>query len=129
MNGYSPRDIIREPKTVGANQSESVVSEDTGLSAGGAISGFRVVMKVSSVTASSGITAKLQHRTLSAWTDLAGANASVSITADGEYVLKQLALISADQPNFPTNKQIRVVCTTGAGDAVTFDKMVILQEL
>jgi len=128
-NGYSPKDIINEPVTLGASETETVVSKDTGLSAGGALRGFRIMMDVSSVTASTGITAKIQQRTLDAWTDLAGANASVSITTDGEYVLKQLALISADQPNFPLSKQLRVVCTTGSGDAVTFDRMVILQEL
>lgn len=128
-NGYSPKDIISQPVTVGASESEASVSKDTGLSAGGALEGFRIMMKVSSVTASTGITAKVQQRTLDAWTDLAGSNASVSITGNGEFLIKQLALISADQPNFPLSKQIRVVCTTGAGDTVTFDEMVILQEL
>lgn len=129
MNGYSPKDIINQPVVLGASETNTVVSKDTGLSAGGAVDGFRIMMKVSSVTVTTAITAKVQQRTLDAWTDLAGANASVSITADGEFVIKQLALIAADQPNFPCSKQIRVLCTTGAGDAVTFDEMVILQEL
>jgi len=129
MNGYSPKDIIRESVAVGASETETPISKDTGLTAGGAVDGFRIMFKVSSVTVTSGITAKLQMRTLDAWTDMAGANASVAITADGEYTLKQLALISADQPNFPVSKQVQVVCTTGAGDAVTFDKMVLLQEI
>lgn len=129
MNGWSPQDIIREPITVGASQTNSAVSKDTGLSAGGAVQGLRVDFKVSAVTVTNAITAKLQHRTLDTWTDLAGANASVAITADGEYTLKQLALISADQPNFPLKKQLRVVVTTGVGDTVTFDNMRILQEL
>lgn len=68
-------------------------------------------------------------RTLDTWSDLAGANASVAITADGEYSLKQNMLRAADQPNFPLQKQIRLVVTTGAGDAVTFDSMKLLQIL
>jgi hypothetical protein len=129
MNGYSPKDVIRETKVFGASVTEEQVSEDIGLTAGGAIDGFRIKFKCSSVTNSTGITAKVQMRTIDTWTDLAGANASVAITADGEYSIKQLALISADQPNFPLEKMLRVVITTGAGDAVTFDKMSISQEL
>lgn len=129
MNGYSPRDVIRESISVGASETNLPISEEIGLSAGGAVQGFRIKFLCSGVTSSTGITAKVQQRTLSAWTDLAGANASVAITANGEYSLKQLALISADQPNFPLEKMLRVVVSTGAGDAVTFDKMVILQEL
>lgn len=129
MNGYSPQDKIRESKVFGASETEARVSEDIGLTAGGALNGFRIKMDVSSVTNATGITAKVQMRTFDDWTDLAGANASVAITADGEYTIKQLALISADQGNFPLEKMLRVVVTTGAGDAVTFDKLVMLQEL
>lgn len=128
-NGYSPKDILRETLTFGASVTAEPVSEDTGLYATGALMGFRVDFKVSAVTAGAGISAKLQQRTIDAWTDLAGANATVAITANGEYSLKQLALISADQPNFPVKKQIRVVVTTGAGSAVTFDEMYLLQPL
>lgn len=128
-NGYTPRDILREVLTFGASQSNQQVSEEAGLYAGGAIHGFRVDFKVSGVTAGTGISAKLQQRTIDAWSDLAGANASVAITADGEYSLKQLALISADQPNFPIKKMIRVLVTTGTGSAVTFDEMYLLQPL
>jgi hypothetical protein len=128
-NGWSPQDIIREPIVVGASQTNLAISKDTGLSAGGAVRGLRIDFACTGVTDSTGITVKLQHRTLDNWTDLAGANASVAITADGEYSLKQLPLISADQPNFPLKKQLRVVVTTGAGDAVTFSSMRILQEL
>jgi len=124
MNGYSPKDIIRESKVLVAPSAE-IVSEDTGLTAGGALNGFRVMFTAVSVSGS--ITYKLQVRTLDAWTDVAGANASVTVSADGEGMLKQLALISADQPNFPMGKQIRV-SATGAGSA-TITKMVICQEL
>jgi hypothetical protein len=98
---------------------------DTGLSAGGAVDGFRIMFTTESTAGS--VTFRVQQRTLDAWTDLVGANASVAVSSDGEHVIKQLALITADQPNFPLSKQIRVVAT-GAG-STTVTKMVILQEL
>lgn len=123
-NGYTPRDMIREPISVAA-PSDVVVSQDTGLTAGAALSGFRVMFTCSSVSGT--VDFRLQQRTLDDWSDLAGANATVAVSADGEFVLKQLALISADQPNFPLSKQLRVVAD-GSGSA-TVDKMVILQPL
>lgn len=129
MNGYSPQDIIKESVAVGASVTEQQVSKDTGLYGRGAYEGFRVDFEVSGVTVSTGITAKLQGRSIDDWTDYSGANASVAITADGEYSVSQFALKAADQPNFPLPKQMRLVVTTGAGDAVTFDVMRISQEL
>lgn len=130
MNGYAPQNMIREPKIFGASVTAAEVSKDTGLTAGGATVGFRVDFACDAVTSSTGITAKLQARTFAnGWVDLVGANASVAITADGNYVLKQFNGISADLPNFPIAKQIRVVVTTGSGDAVTFTDMRISQEL
>ncbi len=129
-NGYSPKEIAIEPGfAVGASETDLPVSRDSGLSAGGATNGLRVVMSVSSVTVVNAISAELQHRTIDTWTTLSGASASVTISGDGEFVLKQLSTLSADEANFPLNKQLRVVVTTGVGDSVTFDNIKLLQEL
>lgn len=130
MNGLSPRDVLknREALELGASVTEEPVTKEIGLSAGGSLA-FRVDMKVSSVTSSTGITAKLQHKLTDTWTDLSGANASVSITGNGVFSLSQLYTRSADEDNMPVSKQVRVVVSTGAGDAVTFDEIEAQYEL
>lgn len=86
MNGYSPRNILlaNTAQVIGASVSDTPVSLDTGLTAGGSLY-LRVDLIAEDVTKTTGITAKLQHRTFEdSWTDLTSTNASVAITADGE---------------------------------------------
>lgn len=127
-NSYSPVESILKTTgiTVGASETNTVISQSVGLSAQGSRN-VRVDFKVSSTTVATGITAKLQYRSIETWTDLAGANASVSITADGEYSLTQCIERSADQPNMPLKKQLRLVITTGVGDTVTVDTVRVQQ--
>lgn len=127
-NGYSPKSLLPAAVTLGASVTNQQVGEECGLSAGGAIR-LRVDLKVSAVTAGAGITAKLQQKSLDAWSDLASTNASVAITTAGEVSIKLLVERSADQADMPLKKQVRVVLTTGAGSAVTVDKIVLLQPL
>ena len=130
-NAYSPTEVLLTggtPIVIGAAVSNQVVSKDSPLTAGGS-QNLRVDLKVSTVTAGAGITAKLQHRSIDSWSDLAGANASVAITADGEFSITQLMARAADQANMPIKKQIRVLITTGAGSAVTVDNIKISQPL
>lgn len=130
MNGYSPQLISRGASVIGAGVTKQAVSkpEGSGLTSGGS-KHFRVNVKVTDVTVATGITLILQHLIIDEWKDLAGANASVAVTADGTYSLTQAVERSADQPNMPVSKQIRVVCSTGAGDAVTVQQVELLQEL
>ena len=130
-NGYSPKDI----KKIGLAPiagviANAAISEDAGLSAGGSIR-LRLDIVVSGVTVVGSITAKLQHRAPNgAFEDLAGANASATITADGLVTITQLVERAADQVNIPIRKQIRaVITTTNAGDEVTVDNVWIYQPL
>jgi hypothetical protein len=129
MFGYVPKSILKKPGNaivIGAS-AEQVVSEETAVTAGGSIR-CRVDILVSDVTVTTAITAKLQMRTFQdEWSDLAGANASVTITTDGQVSITQLIERSADQPNLPLKSFIRVVISTGTGDAVTVDKIIFLQ--
>ena len=129
-NGYSPTDKkIAGLQPIGASESEVLVGS-LGLSAGGSRH-LRIDIAVSSVTVTTGITAKLQMapRGGDTFTDLAGANASVAITGNGVFSLTQAVERAADQANMPLMKNIRVVITTQAGDAVTVDNVLASQEL
>jgi hypothetical protein len=131
MNGYAPKDIkVPGLAAVSGIVSALPVSADFGLSAGGSLH-LRVDLDVTGVTVVGAISAKLQHRTPSgSFADLAGANASVSITGDGTFGLTQLAERAADQANLPLRSQLRVVLTTtNAGDAITVSKIWLCQEL
>lgn len=85
---------------------------------------LRIDMVCSSVTAATGITAKLQNRAESGdWEDLGSANASVAITGNGTFSITMLIERAADQVDMPLRKTSRLVITTGVGDAVTFDNI------
>lgn len=129
--GYSPKDIKLDGlAAISGIVTNQAISKDTGLTSGGALH-LRVDIKVSGVTQVGTITAKLQHRAPNgSFEDLAGANASVTITAAGIVTLTQLVERSADQANMPIRKQLQVVLTTtNAGDALTIDNIWIYQEL
>ena len=131
MNGLSPKDIkLAGLQPIAGVVTNEAVSQDAGLTAGGCLN-LRVTVEASSVTVVGSITAKLQHRSPGgAFADLAGANASVTITADGSFSMRQNVQVSADQANMPLHKQVRVVLTTtNAGDEITIDKIYIQQEL
>ena len=130
-NGYSPKDIKLDGlAAISGVVSNQAVSKDTGLTWAGATH-LRVDLKVSGVTVVGSITAKLQHRAPNgSFEDLAGANASVTISADGIVTITQLIERAADQANMPIRKQIQVVITTtNAGDEVTVDNIWIYQGL
>lgn len=106
----------------------SPISREEGLTSGGSLN-LRVDIKASAVTVVGAITAKLQHKsTNGTYSDLAGANASVTISTAGYFSLRQNVEIAADQPNMPIKSMVRVVLsTTNAGDAVTIDDIWIQQ--
>jgi hypothetical protein len=130
-NAYSPQDVLLTgsvPTVLGASVTNRVISKEIALTSGGS-QNLRIDLKVSGFTLGAGITVKLQHKSIDSWSDLAGANASVAITANGEFSITQLMVRSADQPNMPIKKQVRVLVTTGAGSAVTVDAIRVSQPL
>lgn len=130
-NALSPADKKKANlQPIAGVVTNEAISSEFGLSAGGALN-LRVDLEVSGVTVVGSIDAKLQHRSPGGtFADLAGANATVSITADGVVSLRQNVQVAADQPNMPLRKMMRVVLTTtNAGDEVTIDKVWLQQEL
>lgn len=123
INMYLPRLL---DSTVGASETDLPI---TNFSADfESALNFRADIVCSSVTVAAGITAKLQHRTSgSSYEDLNSANASVSITGDGVFSIVLHVQRAADQADLPLRQQCRIVMTTGLGDAVTIDKVVIQQ--
>lgn len=132
MNAYTPQDKKKIGlAAISGIVSNQAVSEEVGMTAGGS-KHLRVDIKVSGVTVVGSITAKLQHRCNGSdtYADLAGANASVSISAAGFVSLTQAVERAADQANMPLKSLVRVVLTTtNAGDAVTVDNVFFCQEL
>lgn len=129
-NGLSPTDKRKTGlAAVGASETDLVISNDFGISAGGALN-LRIDLEVSGTTVTNAITVNLQGRSPGgSFVDLAGANAAVSITGDGTFSLRQNVEVAADQPNMPLPKQLQVVITTGVADAVTVDKIYVQQPL
>lgn len=108
--------------------SNQAISEETGVSYHGS-KNLRIDIEVSGVTVVGSITAKIQGRTPGgSYTDYAGANASVSITGNGSFSIRQNIEVAADQANMPLHKNLQVVLTTtNAGDQVTVGTVYITQ--
>jgi hypothetical protein len=130
MLAWTPKNILKKPNAaiaIGASVTNQVVSEEHAITASGSLR-LRVDIKASGVTSTTAISAKLQMAGgTGTWADMAGANASATITADGEYSITQLVERSADQPNMPIKSKIRVVVSTGVDDEVTIDSIYALQ--
>lgn len=130
-NGLNPVDKKKAGlQPISGVVSAQAISEEVGLTAGGSLN-LRVDLDVSGVTVVGAITAKLQHRAASgSYEDLVGANASISISGNGIFAMRQNVEVAADQPNMPLRRMLRVVLTTtNAGDAITINKVWIQQEL
>ena len=127
-NSYSPVDVRKTRPTIVVNGAAStVISNPIQLSAQGSRH-LRVDIQVSGVSEGSGISAKLQMKSIDeAWADLAGANATVAITAAGTVSLTQAVERTADQPNMPLKKQIQVVLTTTSGSIITVEQVRVSQ--
>jgi hypothetical protein len=129
MNGWAVKEVGAYPagaQTVGASQTDTPISlEGWPITAGGATKGLVVKVKVSSVTASTGITAKLQTAIGDDYED----SKTVDIDDDGSFYIRLLPTVSGDQTYLPLLNKGRVVLTTGSGDTATIESVGVLQEL
>lgn len=108
---------------LGASETDTPVSRTFALSASAATEALVMAVTVSDVTVTTAITLKLQT-TLS---EIGWVNAkTASITADGVVMLTLHAEKAGDQTYFPLLNNARLVISTGAGDAVTVDKVEVL---
>ena len=120
MAAITQQELRRLNSTVGASETDTVVAEfsvdwESALH-------FRLDVVCSSVTVASGITVQVQDKALGgSYEDLSSANSAVAITGNGTFSITLLLERAADQVDLPLKKSCRLVCTTGAGDTVTFD--------
>lgn len=124
-NGWSAGFYTLTPNpVVGASQTNVVVSKQYPVTAGGSIHHV-VAIDATTVTSTTGITAKLQTAIGSTWVD----SKTVAITAAGRFYIKLNVEVTADQTYLPLLNSGRIVITTGTGDAVTITGVNVLQEL
>lgn len=124
-SGFSVRDRkVDPPVTFSGIVTNTPISKTTDLGEYGTTH-LRVDIQVTAVTVVGAITAKLQHQSPGgAFEDCTGANATVAITAAGNFSITQLVERAADLPNMPLRKACRVVVTTtNAGDAFTLSNV------
>jgi hypothetical protein len=126
MPAINLRDLRKLNTVVGASETDLPVAEfssDVPSSIN-----FRLDVVCSGVTVTSGITVQLQSRALGGdFIDLASANSSVAISGNGTFSIVLHVQRAADQVDLPLRKTCRLVVTTGAGDAVTFDNVSVNQ--
>lgn len=126
MSAISNHSLRKAVPTVGASETNLSITEfaadfESSIN-------FRADIVCSAVTVATGITVKLQHRAVGgSFEDLTSANASASITGNGTFSIVLHVQRAADQADLPVRKQCRLVVTTGAGDAVTFDEITVQQ--
>lgn len=125
-NGWSADSLLNSASaiTVGASQSNSVLSKEYAVTARGALHHV-VAIDVSAATVATGITAKLQSAIGSTWQD----SKTVAITTTGRVYIKLNVEVTGDQTFLPLLNKARIVVTTGAGDSVTVSAVQVLQEL
>ena len=123
MSAISMKDI-RKVVSVGASESNYEVAEfsveyESSLN-------FRASIEVSNVVVATGISAKLQHRPINgSYSDLASANASVVIAGNGVVSINLNKENSTDVADMPLHQMCRIVITTGAGDSVDVNRILI----
>ncbi len=126
MNGWSATDISLPGKLVSGVVTNSPISKESSVSAGGALNGI-VKLTVSSVTQVGTITPKLQTAIGSDWVDV---KSGAAITAAGTQYIRWNIEVSGDQSALPLLNKIRlVITTTNSSDTLTVDSCNFLQEL
>lgn len=128
MNGWSSKDVTFSTpgaQVIGASATNTPITCEFPITAGGATTGFVVKAVFSGVTVAAGITAKLQTAIGSDWVD----SKTVAVSATGNFYIKLLPTVAGDQTFLPLLNKGRVVLTTGAGDTAAVTSVEVLQEL
>lgn len=125
-NGWASTDISLQGRAVSGIVSNSPVTKEAAVTAGGALNGI-VKLAVSGVTQVGTITPKVQTAIGSDWVDV---KSGAAITAAGNTYIRWNIEVSGDQGALPLLNKLRVVLTTtDAGDALTIDSCEFLQQL
>ena len=109
---------------IGASETDTPVTDKISITAADATDGMIIDITASSVTdagADSSIIAKLQSRysATGGWED----SKTVVIAGNDTYTIKLLPQVSGDQQYLPLRPEIRVVVSSGAGDAATISSV------
>ncbi len=119
-------------QTVGASATDTPVSAPFNITARSSLEGLRVDLAVSSATATTGITAKLQHSYDggTTWDDVDATIAKVAVTTTASALRFSIPLNardSTDSPVFPLRPLGRVVVSSGLSDTVTITDVRVTQ--
>ncbi len=115
-----PEELLKNTSVViGASATNTVVSEVINLSDEDSMC-FNVDITAASVTAATGITAKIQDSAdNSTWND----KKTVAISGNGVVSISLQENVAGDQTHLPLRPRLRIVVSTGAGDAVTISSV------
>jgi hypothetical protein len=115
-----------QSQLVGASATNQEVSQVFRITPEGAKDAMRIEVGASLVTSTTGITAKLQHFVNNAWTDVA----SVAITVNGfaSILINGRDTASGYFSQLPLGNKGRVVISSGVGDTVTIDSVLVTME-
>lgn len=123
MGAYGLENMLDDKNTavtVGASQSDFVISRVAQIECSSSRD-MIIVLEASGVTAATGITVKLEHsHRKDAQFDEPAATETVAITGDGTFEIDIQRVLGTTPALKPF---IRLVVDTGAGDAVTFDRI------
>lgn len=125
MRGYVPYNyLLSNVPSVGASQTNKPISRQFPITAGGSRH-IIVAVLCTNVTVATGITLKLQSGIDGNFFD----SKTVTVTGNGTFFIKLNVEVTGDQTYLPLLPAGQVVCTTGAGDTVSFTTCNIVQEL
>ena len=115
-----------QDKAVGASATATAVSQVFSITGPGRTN-LIVRVKTSSVTSATGITFFVQSSMDGlTWRSTAK---TTTISTNTYYYLTFNIEVSGDQADLPLMPIAQIVCTTGAGDAVTFDEIYVAQPI
>jgi hypothetical protein len=112
-------------QVIGASETNTVVSEKIRIHNPG-----RIVMDITAAsgTYSAGITAKIQDSYDGLTWFTKGSAGNVALTSDTTFQINLLEQVAGDQAELPLKPHVRVVVTSGAGDAVTITSIWVAYE-
>jgi len=114
--------------SLGASETNTVVSKHFLLTPEAALSALRVDIVASSVTASAGITAKVQQRVADSWVDVTGLSVAITTAGTVTILMNGRDSTAGVFAVLPLSNTARVVVSTGAGDAVSIDNVFVTME-
>ena len=123
-NGWTPvEQVLRAGISVPQSQTDAAISNEFKVTAHGSC---RMVIAVSGVAAGGSVDIKLQSSAVgSNWVDIK----STTLSGTGVAYIKLLVEDSADQSVLPLLSKCRLVVTTGVGESLVVNSLVVLQPL